>query len=243
MLLNSPGAIYATNPSTLAVFFADLEKNLNFYQDMCRDFIDGNKVFSGISDSKAWRKLIAGLGRNQYADRIHSFSTWQGPLDFQQLCPDLKGFICWDGGYVTGFLEKVYRFLPPNKFVHIPMFSMSTETIQTEMLVRRSDFHFLPTGEKILYEFIEEGNEDREEFIVDAMDLKVGHNYTMIVSDPWGLERYQTQDVFRCVGKVHGAPDLKFIKRRGLSYSFTGRSSLVNRFPKPLLISDRRTLK
>jgi hypothetical protein len=42
------------------------------------------------------------------------------------------------------------------------------------------------------------------------------------VSDAYGLRRYQTDDVFRCVGHVGGLPDLRFLRRRTLSYSFTG---------------------
>jgi len=44
----------------------------------------------------------------------------------------------------------------------------------------------------------------------------------MIVSDPYGLRRYQTGDLFLCAGKVAELPDLRFLRRRDLEYSFTG---------------------
>jgi hypothetical protein len=44
----------------------------------------------------------------------------------------------------------------------------------------------------------------------------------MVVSDPFGLRRCQTEDVFVCKELVAGLPDLRFLRRRGLTYSFTG---------------------
>ena len=44
----------------------------------------------------------------------------------------------------------------------------------------------------------------------------------MVVSDGYGLRRYQTGDVFLCRRKVAGLPDLAFVRRRGLEHSFTG---------------------
>jgi hypothetical protein len=46
--------------------------------------------------------------------------------------------------------------------------------------------------------------------------------YTMVVSDPFGLRRYQTEDVFLCNGYSGKLPDLRFLSRRNLEYSFTG---------------------
>ena len=44
----------------------------------------------------------------------------------------------------------------------------------------------------------------------------------MVVSDCYGLLRYHTEDVFECRKSVQGIPDLRFLRRRGLSFSFTG---------------------
>src|SRR5688572_19411934 len=44
----------------------------------------------------------------------------------------------------------------------------------------------------------------------------------MVVSDAYGLHRYQTDDLFRCGRKVNKLPDLVFARRRSLEYSFTG---------------------
>ena len=46
--------------------------------------------------------------------------------------------------------------------------------------------------------------------------------YSMVVSDPFGLCRYQTEDVFLCENFIGRLPDLRFLRRRNLEYSFTG---------------------
>ena len=44
----------------------------------------------------------------------------------------------------------------------------------------------------------------------------------MVVSDPYGLRRYVTEDVFLCTALIQGVPDLRFLYRRGLTWSYTG---------------------
>jgi hypothetical protein len=102
------------------------------------------------------------------------------------------------------------------------MYSMSTETIETIRVDSEGSSAFLPLAPGVLYEFIREGNPDQPEFLLRPGQLSVGCRYSLIVSDPYGLRRYQTEDIFECVGKVRGLPDLRFIRRRNLSYSFTG---------------------
>ena len=43
-----------------------------------------------------------------------------------------------------------------------------------------------------------------------------------LTSDPWGLTRYMTEDLFRCEALVRGVPDLRFLRRRGIKYHAIG---------------------
>ena len=74
----------------------------------------------------------------------------------------------------------------------------------------------------VLYEFVDERSADRPENLVTADRVQAGKTYALVVSDSYGLRRYQTGDVFLCKRFVKGLPDLHFIRRRGLEYSFTG---------------------
>jgi hypothetical protein len=104
----------------------------------------------------------------------------------------------------------------------IPMYSMSTETLETVGHFAGNRVAFLPLASQVLYEFIEEGAEDKPENLLTAHQLETGKTYSMVVSDPHGLRRYQTGDLFLCGGFVAKLPDLSFMRRRDLEYSFTG---------------------
>jgi hypothetical protein len=73
-----------------------------------------------------------------------------------------------------------------------------------------------------LYEFIEEGMRDDPANLLTRGELQPGKQYSMIVSDPFGLRRYQTGDLFYCRRLVNRLPELVFTGRKDLEYSFTG---------------------
>ena len=100
----------------------------------------------------------------------------------------------------------------------------------------------------MLYVFIDEDAADQSPGLLPAVELETGKTYSMVVSDPYGLRRYQTGDLFLCRGFVRGLPDLSFISRRDLEYSFTGEKltagNLLSVFKKlrtefPQLSDDR----
>ena len=63
---------------------------------------------------------------------------------------------------------------------------------------------------------------DQAENLKGACDLEMDKTYSLVVSDAYGLQRYQTEDLFQVRGFFGRLPDLHFISRRGLEYSFTG---------------------
>ena len=120
------------------------------------------------------------------------------------------------------FLERIEAHLPPERYRLIPMYSMSTETVETISHFERGTIAFLPLAPRVLYEFVEEGFADPQRNLRTPDQLKAMQSYSMVVSDAFGLRRYQTEDVFLCNGSVRGLPDLRFLRRRNLEYSFTG---------------------
>ena len=62
----------------------------------------------------------------------------------------------------------------------------------------------------------------RADNLLNPHQLEPGKLYAMVVSDAYGLRRYQTDDLFLCKRKLNGLPDLAFVRRRSLEYSFTG---------------------
>jgi len=97
---------------------------------------------------------------------------------------------------------------------------MSTETIETVTHFCKGREVFLPLAPGVLYEFLE--NRDSTETVLQPDELQPGKTYTMVVSDQYGLRRYETGDLFLCAGFISGLPDLRFRHRRNVEYSFTG---------------------
>jgi len=143
-------------------------------------------------------------------------------LPFDRCVPGLGFMCCWDGGYVRPYLERVWAHLDREQIQHLPMYSMSTETVETLPDFQDTDVAFLPIAPGVFYEFLPLDSAESPESLLDTEALQVGEQYSMVVSDPWGLVRYHTEDVFSVERRVRGLPDLRFQRRLGLAFSFTG---------------------
>ena len=217
LALSNPGVLYGTNPSTLAAFFDDLASRWEDHRRLVRDYCERPDGFP--EEAHGIARQLASRGSRQRLARIAASVV---PLTIAEFAPSVEAYICWSGGYVRPFLERLATHLPPPRYRHIPMFSMSTETIATVTDFHADAVRFLPLAAGVCYEFLEDGAGDRVELLRTPEDLEIGAAYTMVVSDGYGLKRYQTGDLFVCRGKVAGLPDLEFLRRRGVEYSFTG---------------------
>lgn len=214
MTLSNPGVLYSTNPSTLSTFFDDLAHNWRESSDLIRNWCKDSKRFNSNV-----RKLASRLASTGSEARIHAIATSDTSLPINVWVPAVEAYICWTGGYVKPFLDRLQKYLPSPHYRLIPMYSMSTETIETLTSFKDDDVYFLPLAPGVVYEFLQET--DHQHFLKPAA-LEPGKLYEMIVSDAYGLRRYHTGDLFLCRRKIDNLPDLVFVKRRGLQFSFTG---------------------
>jgi hypothetical protein len=212
-----PGVLYSTNPSTLSSFLDELAGDWPRASELVRRFCREPEAFDRRVQAIARRLASRGS-----AGRLRLIAESERPLPFRLCAPSVRAYVCWTGGYVKPFLERLAEHLPAERYRLVPMYSMSTETIETVSHFRRGRVSFLPLAPGVLYEFAEEGAEDRPENLLTAEGLSEGKAYTLVVSDAYGLRRYQTGDLFLCRGFVRGLPDLAFLRRRDLEYSFTG---------------------
>jgi len=212
LAISNPGVLYSTNPSTISTFLDDLARDWQHSSKLARDWANDPAAF-GSNVHKIARRLES----RGSASRLKQIATSDAPLSFCECVPAAAAYICWTGGYVKPFLDRLATYLPLTRFTLIPMYSMSTETIETLPHFRDQDVAFLPIAAGVVYEFT-----DDAENLVDAHDLEPGKLYAMVVSDGYGLRRYQTDDLFLCKRKIAGLPDLSFVRRRSLEYSFTG---------------------
>jgi hypothetical protein len=217
LCLANPGVLYSTNPSTLSAFLDALRAEWTTVSALVRDFSLRPEIFS-----RDVHDLAARLLSRRAAHRLRQVAMSEIPLPLSELAPAVHTYVCWTGGYVQPFLTRLAAHLPAPRYRLLPMYSMSTETPETTPCYRGDAVAFLPLARGVLFEFLPDGETDDAARLVPPHALEPGRRYTMVVSDAYGLRRYQTDDQFECVGHVAGLPDLRFLRRRSLSYSFTG---------------------
>jgi hypothetical protein len=217
LALANPGVLYSTNPSTLSTFLDEVAADWARSSHLAREWVRDSTAFDAAVRKTARR--IVSRGAEQ---RLAQVAASERPLPLRAWAPGVEAYSCWSGGYVQPFLDRLAFHLPPERYRLIPMYSMSTETIETVSHFEDGEVAFLPLAPGVLYEFIAEGEEDRVECVRTPGQLQVGKAYALVASDAFGLRRYQTGDLFFVQRFVVGLPDLRFLRRRGLEYSFTG---------------------
>ena len=140
----------------------------------------------------------------------------------RDLLPELRMVYCWTGGYVQPFIDNLQQQLQDVEPLFRPMFSMSTETVAYLVYPDVSIDGGLPVYPGVCYEFILAGHDAAARNLLKPWELQTGQQYMMVVSDTYRLKRYQTNDLFECVGFRRQTPLLRFQGRAGLGYSFTG---------------------
>ena len=209
----NPGVLYSTNPSTLSTFFDDLANHWRQSSTLIRNWCKDPRRFNPHV-----RKIARRLDSVGSQQRLAAIASSDEPVSLHTWAPALEAYICWTGGYVKPFLDRLEKYLPPTRYRLIPMYSMSTETVETLSHFQDDNVFFLPIAPGVVYEFLD----SETERLLGPNDLEPGKTYEMIVTDAYGLRRYRTKDLFLCRRKCHGLPDLAFVRRRGLAYSFTG---------------------
>ncbi len=209
LALSNPGVLYATNPSTLMAFFDSLAEDWPRVRALAAATL--------AQDGPACLAWVRSAGASA---RLSALANASEPPRTERWLPGLEAWCTWDGGYVDPYLKRLRGGpLPPDRFRHVPTYSMSTEVVETLPLYRAGTLRgFFPLGEGVLYEL----RRMTDEALLSPAEAAPGEEYALVVSDRWGLRRYDTGDVFRCRALVDGLPDLRFARRAGLAWSFTG---------------------
>lgn len=218
LTLSNPGVLYSTNPSTISAFFDELQSDWDSCSRLVRDWCWAREGFAG--DVRRIARRINSRGSSQ---RLASIVEYAKAPPLKTYAPAVHSYICWTGGYVKPFLTRLEQYLPTDRYRLIPMYSMSTETVETIVDVRAESISFLPVAPGVVYEFLGVGGDaETNAPLLKPDQLQPGREYSLIVSDNYGLLRYDSGDVFLCRKRVGNLPDLFFQRRRNLEYSFTG---------------------
>ena len=212
LTISNPSVLYSTNPSTLSAFLDELAHDWSRSSKLIKDWCADRASFS--SDIQRIFRRLESRGCDKRLQRI---ALSHSPIHLSVCAPAVTTYICWTGGYVQPFLDRLAVHLPASRYTLIPMYSMSTETVETLPYFRGREIAFLPIAPGVVYEFLDDAGN-----LKDAHELTPGELCEMVISDAYGLRRYQTGDLFRCERMLHHLPDLSFVRRRTLEYSFTG---------------------
>lgn len=235
LIIANPGVLYSTNPSTISTFLDKLARDWRGSSKLIKDWHNNSASFS-----RAVHKLVHRLESRGCHKRLKQIAQSPSPMPLSLCAPAVTKYICWTGGYVQPFIDRLAFHLPSTRYTLIPMYSMSTETIETLPYFQKREPAFFPIAPGVVYEFLDDSGK-----LLEANQLQPGRLYEMVVSDTYGLRRYQTGDLFRCERQLHHLPDLTFVRRRTLEYSFTGEKltgeqltivfqQLRDKFPEPL---------
>ncbi|HEX3186579.1 MAG TPA: GH3 auxin-responsive promoter family protein, partial [Pyrinomonadaceae bacterium] len=178
LTIANPGVLYATNPSTISTFFDELQTHWTACSRLIRDWHTQPDKFDRTA-----RKIAQRLNSSNSSERLRLVTTSNKPLPLEHFAPAVRAYVCWTGGYVKPFLDRLANHLPPTRYRLIPMYSMSTETVETETVFRNGDAYFLPLAAGVVYEFDEVD-------LLTPNQVKIGETYEMVVSDAYGLRRY-----------------------------------------------------
>ena len=177
LTLANPGMLYATNPSTLSGFLEEVEGEWEAAAALVRFVVrDPDRV------SPAARRILRRLASRGSRDRLGEVAESASPLPITAWNPAFTTYVCWTGGAVTPFLERLDRRLPAPRFRREPMYSMSTETVATIPDYRRKQTAFLPAAPGVLHEFLPAS----EGCLLGATALEPGGTYEMVVSHRFG---------------------------------------------------------
>lgn len=139
LTLSNPGVLYSTNPSTISTFLDALINDWQRSSELIRDWYYAPASFAPEAHHIASRLASRGCGK-----RLKQIANSHAPLPLSQCAPAVAAYICWTGGYVKPFLDRLATHLPTPRYELIPMYSMSTETVETLPYFRDREAAFLP---------------------------------------------------------------------------------------------------
>ena len=129
------------------------------------------------------------------------------------LWPHLALISCWTDGASAAFVPALRRALPGVLLQGKGL--LATEAPMTVPLVHSRAP--IPLLDEIFFEFESEGGR-----ILRLHELRDGHEYAVVVTQPGGLLRYRMHDRVRAEGRLLRTPGLRFLGRDGRNSDLVG---------------------
>jgi hypothetical protein len=212
LLLTKPTLLVAANPSTVLLLVQQAISQWNTDREIVRRLL--SEIWGSFSALR--RYACGGASTLEKALSLTELDA----VTARDIFPLLEGVACWTGGYVRPYLTRLEAAFDGYGLRILSLMSLSSEEILGLNVPGTEHDSCVPLATYVAYEFIEDGDESRE--LLAPWELLSGKRYSMVVSNRYGLKRYDTADLFLCTGRIGDAPLLRFVGRVGLQHSFGG---------------------
>jgi hypothetical protein len=156
----------------------------------------------------------------------------QSPIPWKQIWPQLKLISCWDSAHALEAANKLKGQFP-NVFIQGKGL-LATEAPITIPLLAAGLASYVPMIDEVFFEF-----EDEDGQITGIAGVKEGQNYSLIISQKAGFNRYRLGDKIKIRGRHHGCPCFQFLGRGSSVVDLVGEKLneqfVADRLTRPLL--------
>ncbi len=207
-------AVVCCNPSSLLLLADQLKEHAN---DLVADLCDGTvkSIYAPPAHlSAAFEKYLR--PDRERAMQLERLLNQNGSLSPQILWPNLSALICWKGGPMSFYLERL-----PESFGHIPVrdFGYMASEGRGSIPLSSDGAGGVVALTSHFFEFVEEDDLDSTSpAFLTADQLQVGCRYYIYFTTNSGLYRYDINDLIEVVAMKEKTPIIQFV-RKGLGIS------------------------
>ena len=236
----------AINPSTLVTL---LDKLNEFSEQLEFDLIKGTLNLPSGCDFNFNNYSLD--KRPDIAKRLKSIRKEKRNILATEVWPFLSGACCWTGGSAKLYIEALTKYLPEKPFFDfgyaasegyfaIPL-EAGCET-GSVLLPYGTFFEFaIDNGENI---YNENGETSNPEETILINQLQKDGIYRVIITGLNGLYRYDMKDLIQVTGFYKKTPLIRFLRRCGDQFSFTGEKLTAEHFDSAIKnLQDKFGLK
>lgn len=207
-------AIICCNPSSLLLLCDQLKEHA---VDLVADLCDGTikSIYTPPPDlAHAFKRYLT--PQRAKAMQLQKMLEQRGSLSPEILWPNLGALVCWKGGPMSFYLERLPEYfgnVPVRDFGYMASEGRGSIPLTTQgaggVLALTSHF----------FEFVEEDDaESTSPCYLTAEQLKVGGRYYIYFTTSAGLYRYNINDLIEVVAMKENAPVISFV-RKGMGIS------------------------
>jgi hypothetical protein len=211
--------IITANPSTLI----EMQNNANeFYDDYINDIENGTISEKLDIPVPIRRALLAEIKPDpERAAELRALKEKYGTVLPKHYWPNLQVITVWLCGNTNVYFQKVKDSFPSQTLFF--EFAYYASECKGGAIIDPTKKDSVLCCHKLFFEFIKEEDIEQENpRMYQTHELEIGERYSIIVTNPAGLYRYNMNDIVKVTGKYNDFPTIQFIQKTNGIISLTG---------------------